>query len=102
MIFIYSVCEAVQPFSSVTVSVTLFKPVMISLIIFLHVLAVLWPIIAVIIIIVWAIQHNYNKFPSITTVDSSGNVVIGDIFYNDSNLITVTFSAAFSGVAYLN
>ena len=52
--------------------------------------------------LIWTIQHNYNKFPSITTVDSSGNVVVGDIFYNDSNLITVTFSAPFSGTAFLN
>lgn len=51
---------------------------------------------------VWSIQHNYNRYPSITTVDSSGNVVVGDIIYDDSNTITVTFSAPFSGVAYLN
>jgi hypothetical protein len=51
---------------------------------------------------VWNVQHNYNRYPSITTVDSSGNVVVGDIIYDDSNTITVTFSAPFSGVAYLN
>lgn len=52
--------------------------------------------------LVWVIQHDYNKYPSVTTVDSSGNVVVGDIIYDSSNQITVTFSAPFSGIAYLN
>lgn len=51
---------------------------------------------------IWQINHNLNKFPSVTIVDSSNSVVIGDIIYNDLNNLTVNFSAAFSGKAYLN
>lgn len=50
----------------------------------------------------WVIAHNLEKFPSITIVDSSGNVVIGDIKYIDNLTIQVSFSGAFSGRAYLN
>ena len=51
---------------------------------------------------VWVISHNLGKFPSITVVDSSGNVVVGFETYNNNNQITITFSAPFSGTAYLN
>jgi hypothetical protein len=50
----------------------------------------------------WTISHNLNKFPSVTVVDSSGNVVVGYINYNNMNQITLTFTAPFSGKAYLN
>lgn len=50
----------------------------------------------------WVINHNLSKFPSITVVDSSGNVVVGFETYNSNNQITLTFSAPFSGSAYLN
>ena len=51
---------------------------------------------------VWTINHNMNKYPAITVVDSSGNVVVGFETYNNNNQITITFSAPFSGKAYLN
>mgnify|MGYP003314682548 CR=1 FL=1 len=50
----------------------------------------------------WTINHNLNKFPAITVVDSSGNVIVGFETYSNSNQIVLTFSAAFSGKAYLN
>lgn len=50
----------------------------------------------------WVINHELNKFPSVTVVDSAGSIVIGEIDYTDMNNVTLTFSAAFSGVAYLN
>lgn len=50
----------------------------------------------------WTIQHDLNKFPSVTVVDSAGTVVIGEISYVDNNTIILHFSGAFSGVAYLN
>lgn len=50
----------------------------------------------------WMITHNLNKFPSVTIVDSANTEVIGDIQYNNTNTLTVTFSSAFSGKAYLN
>jgi len=51
---------------------------------------------------VWTISHNMGNHPSVSVVDSSGNVVIGDIEYIDSNNITITFGSAFGGIAYLN
>ena len=51
---------------------------------------------------VWEITHNLDKYPSVTVVDSAGSVVIGDITYTSKSALKVTFSAAFSGKAYLN
>jgi len=50
----------------------------------------------------WTIQHGLNKYCSVTVVDSAKQVVIGDITYDDLNQLTITFTAAFSGQAYLN
>lgn len=50
----------------------------------------------------WKIMHNLDKYPSVTVVDSGGTVVVGSIDYNDKNNCTCTFSAPFSGQAYLN
>ena len=51
---------------------------------------------------VWVINHNLEKYPSVTIVDSGNNVVVGDISYNSTNQLTVTFNAPFSGKAYVN
>jgi hypothetical protein len=51
---------------------------------------------------VWVIAHGLGKFPNVTVIDSSGNECEGAISYNNLNQITVTFSAAFGGHAYLN
>ena len=51
---------------------------------------------------VWTIPHNLNRRPSITVVNSSFGVVCGQMDYIDDNTITITFSAPFSGKAYLN
>ena len=50
----------------------------------------------------WVINHSMNKYPSVTVQDSAGSIVIGEITYNNKNTITLTFSGAFSGNAYLN
>ena len=50
----------------------------------------------------WNITHNLNKFPSITVIDTGNTVVTGEYIYIDSNNVTLTFSAAFAGKAYLN
>ena len=51
---------------------------------------------------VWEINHNLNKKPSVTVVDSGDNVVVGEVQYIDNNNLTVSFNASFSGNAYLN
>ena len=50
----------------------------------------------------WTINHNLGRYPSVTVVDSAGTFVIGELKYISSNQVTATFSAAFSGSAYLN
>jgi len=50
----------------------------------------------------WIIEHNLRKHPSVTVVDSGGNVVVGDVQHITENKLKVTFSSAFSGTAYLN
>ncbi len=50
----------------------------------------------------WNIQHNLDKFPSVSVVDSAESLVVGDVAYVDSNNVTLTFNGAFSGKAYLN
>ncbi|MCQ2010539.1 hypothetical protein NOM01_10980 [Sporolactobacillus sp. STSJ-5] len=50
----------------------------------------------------WNITHNLGKMPSVAIVDSSGTQVIGEVQYTDLNNLTVSFSAAFAGKAYLN
>lgn len=50
----------------------------------------------------WAVTHSMNKFPSVTVVDSSNNVVIGEILYNSTSSITLSFASPFTGKAYLN
>jgi hypothetical protein len=50
----------------------------------------------------WTIEHNMGRHPSVTIVDSAGSAVFGDVTYTNENQLTVTFSVAFSGKAYLN
>lgn len=50
----------------------------------------------------WRIIHSLGKYPSVTIVDSGGNVVVGDIKYVSTDEIEISFSFEFSGKAYLN
>lgn len=50
---------------------------------------------------VWTINHNLNRYPTVTTVDELGAQIHGDVVYVDSNTITITFADAFAGTAYL-
>lgn len=50
----------------------------------------------------WEIVHNLAFFPNVTVQDSAGTIVEGEISYTSSNALTLTFSGAFSGVAYLS
>lgn len=51
---------------------------------------------------VWTVQHNLNKYPSVTVVDSSENVIIADVEYVDVNTVKITMNGASKGRAYLN
>ena len=50
----------------------------------------------------WNINHNLNKYPSVSVVDSGQTLVYGDVEYIDLNNCTITFKSGFGGKAYLN
>lgn len=50
----------------------------------------------------WVINHNLSKYPSVDVFDSAGDQVEGDVRHIDENSLRITFTAPFSGVAYLN
>lgn len=50
----------------------------------------------------WIINHTLNKFPAVSVVDSAGTEVYGQVVYTSISEIRITFSAAFSGEAFLN
>jgi len=52
--------------------------------------------------LVWTIQHNLNKFPSVSVVDTANTVVNSQVNYVDKNNITINNTAQFAGKAYLN
>jgi len=50
----------------------------------------------------WTIAHNLGFYPNVATVDSTGREVYGEVDYTSPTTLTVTFSAAFGGEAYLS
>ena len=50
----------------------------------------------------WNIPHNLDKFCSVEVVSDSNVIKYGNVTYINSNSLTITFSAPFSGKAYLN
>ena len=50
----------------------------------------------------WEIQHGFGYNPNATTLDSSGQVIEGDISYPDENTIVIRFIGATMGKAYLS
>jgi hypothetical protein len=50
----------------------------------------------------WSVTHNLDKFPSVSVVDSGNTAVVGSVEYINENELTITFSAPFSGYAYMN
>ena len=50
----------------------------------------------------WTVQHNLNKFPSVSVVNNNNIVINGEVTYIDANNVQLNFSAGFAGKAYLN
>jgi hypothetical protein len=51
----------------------------------------------------WSITHNLGYFPGgVSVVDSAENVVQGDIIHVSSDALTINFTSAFSGKAYIS
>lgn len=50
----------------------------------------------------WTINHYLGRYPSVTTVDTNGYSIEGNVRYVNANQITVEFNPAVAGTAYLN
>ncbi len=50
----------------------------------------------------WLVNHNLNKFPSVTVIDSAGDELLAGINYISQNSLTVSFSQATTGKAVCN
>lgn len=50
----------------------------------------------------WVITHNLGYYPNVTVIDSTGTVCEGDLTYTSNNVLTLTFSEAITGTAYLS
>ena len=51
---------------------------------------------------VWTVQHNLDKYPSVTVVDSAENEIVAEVEYLDRNTVQITMIGASKGRAYLN
>ena len=51
---------------------------------------------------IWTITHNLEKFPSVSVVDTAGTHIMGEVTYISFNQLTINFTSAVSGKAYLN
>ena len=50
----------------------------------------------------WVVLHNLGFKPNVTVQDSAGTIYEGEISYTNSDSLTITFSSAFSGKAFLS
>lgn len=50
----------------------------------------------------WTVTHNLNKKPSLTVIDSAGNMVVGKLTYVNLNILTILFASPISGEAICN
>jgi len=51
---------------------------------------------------VWTIAHTLDYQPNVTVIDSAHEQVEGDVIYGPIGSISIIFSGAFSGTAYLS
>ena len=52
--------------------------------------------------VTWTVTHNFGKFPSVSIVDTDDQEVFAQVDYIDTNSLTITFSSAQAGKAYIN
>lgn len=50
----------------------------------------------------WVVEHNLEKYPSVTVTLPSGKVGMADVQYIDANNLTITFAGEETGKAYIN
>ena len=52
--------------------------------------------------VTWTVVHNFGKYPSVVTLDSTGRLIEGDVLHFSVNTLQITFSAATAGKLSLN
>lgn len=52
--------------------------------------------------VLWEIEHNLGKYPSVTVVNINNVIMYGEVTYISENELKIEFSAGFSGKAYMN
>lgn len=50
----------------------------------------------------WTIVHGLGFYPAVTTTDTAGTQVYGDVTYLDDNTVQISFGLAFAGYANLS
>lgn len=50
----------------------------------------------------WEVVHNLGFYPNVTTMDSGGSIVEGELEHLSAYRLQITFSAPISGNAYLS
>jgi hypothetical protein len=50
----------------------------------------------------WVVSHGLGFRPNVSIVDSTGREIIGEIDYTSATVVTLSFTAAVSGDAYLS
>jgi hypothetical protein len=50
----------------------------------------------------WTVNHNLDKFPSVTVVDSNDRKMTGSVQYIDVDNVTISFEFALTGKVYCN
>lgn len=50
----------------------------------------------------WFVEHNLGFYPNVTTMDSAGSTVEGELAHLSKYSLRVTFSVPISGDAYLS
>ena len=51
---------------------------------------------------VWVVLHELDKYPSVTVIDSDGELTLCEIEYTNENTVTLRFSEPTAGTVYLN
>lgn len=50
----------------------------------------------------WSVTHNLTKYPAVTVMDGSGNIVLATITHTSLNASTISFQSAQTGKASFN
>jgi len=53
-------------------------------------------------LLVWTVNHNLNKKPSVSSIDTSGTEIYGEVEYVTDNQVTITYLTATGGTVTCN